>query len=130
MELTTSESVAKLPVSTDVLINKLFDVLLYVPLVEAVTLTAIIHVLKPATVIFENVSGSLTVAGDGDAPHPVYVTEELARVIPAGKSSIKLTPVSAAEPGLLIVKVRVEVPPGLIVFGENVLMRLVLTILA
>ena len=92
-------------------------------------LTPMVHVLKPATVIFENVKGSLTVDGVGD-PQPLYVTDVLASVTPAGRSSIKLTPVSTAEPGLLIVNVRVEVPPGLIVFGENALMMLAFTILA
>ena len=74
-ELTTSESDAELPVSV-VPINRLPVVLLYVPLVEDVTLILIVHVLLPATVMFENESdwgGPLTVNvdGDGEPPHPL-----------------------------------------------------------
>jgi len=74
-ELTISVSDPELPVSV-VPMNKLLVVLLYVPFVEEVTVIAIVHVLFPETVMFENErdwGGPLTVKvdGDGDAPHPV-----------------------------------------------------------
>ena len=102
------------------------------PFVEEVTLTAIVHVLSPLTVIFGNerdVAPTVNEEGEGD-PHPVYVTVVLEIVIPEGRVSAKLTPVSEADPGLLIVNVNVEVPPGVIVFGANALIILAFTILA
>ena len=44
-----------------------------------------------------------------------------------GSVSEKLASVTSCGPGLLIVKVTVEVPPGVIVFGENVLVMAALT---
>ena len=73
LDVTVNVSVAKLPVSMDVLINKLPEVLLYVPSAAAVTVTAIVHVPKPATVILENesaVSPTVNEAGEGE-PQPV-----------------------------------------------------------
>ena len=114
-ELTTKVSVAKLPVSSVVLINKLSDVFIYVASVDAVTSTLIVHLLKPGTVMFENerdVSPPVREAGEGV---PQFKYERLgvpATLTPAGKVSAKLTPVNAAVPGLSTVNVRVEVWPG------------------
>jgi len=58
------------------------------------------------------------------------VIVELETVKPDGRLSVKLTPVSEAEPGLLIVKVSVDVPPGFMLFGANDLMMLAFTIFA
>jgi hypothetical protein len=49
---------------------------------------------------------------------------------PAGRLSVKLTPASDAAPGLVMVKVSVDVPPGLMLLGEKALMMLALTMLA
>lgn len=69
-ELTISISEPVLPVF--VVPRKRFPVVfVYVPAVADVTLTAIVHVPFAATVIFENDRGSLTVAGEGEAPQPV-----------------------------------------------------------
>ena len=127
-ELTVNVSEAMLPVFV-VSRNRLPEVLLYVPLLAELTVTAIVQLPDPAIVIFENESGSLTVAGRA-APQPVYVTELLASVIPAGRSSVKLTPEIADVPGLLTVNVNVDVPPGRMVFGENAFVTLAFTILA
>ena len=95
--------------------------------------------LKPATVMFVNArvwGGPLTVNvdGEGDTPHPLYVTAVLKSVTPVGtpegKVSVKLTLEIALGPGLLIVNVSAELPPGLMVLGENALTRLALMILA
>ena len=99
---------------------------------EAVTLTATVHVLKPATVMFvkeADAAPTVNEAGEG-VPQPLYVTVVLESVTPAGRLSEKFTPVNDAVPGLLTVNVNVDVPPGLIVFGENDLIILALTILA
>jgi hypothetical protein len=67
-----SVSDAELPVSV-VPRSRLVVVLLYVPFVEEVTVTAIVQVLFPATVIFEKLTeaaGKVIEAGDG-APQPV-----------------------------------------------------------
>ena len=72
VELTTNESEAELNVSV-VSINRLPVVLLYVPLVEAVTLTPIVQVLEPLTVIFEKdreVAPTVNEAGEAE-PHPL-----------------------------------------------------------
>ena len=73
-EVTTSVSEAELPVSV-VPINRLPVVLLYVPSVEAVTLTLIVQVLRPLTVIFENereVAPTVSEDGNGGAaPQPL-----------------------------------------------------------
>lgn len=74
-ELTINVSEPELPVSV-VPMNRLPVVLLYVPLVEAVTVIAIVQVLLPATVMLENemdCGGPLTVNedGEGDAPQAV-----------------------------------------------------------
>ena len=93
-------------------------------------MTAMVHVLLPATVIFENDIGSVTVAGKGEAPQPLYATVVFDRETFAGKLSVKLTLEIELLPGLVIVNVSVDVPPGMIVFGENDLVRLALMILA
>ena len=58
------------------------------------------------------------------------VAEEVAMVSPKGNVSVKLTLDMEVEPGLVTVKVNVDVPPDRIVFGENDLVRLALIILA
>jgi len=55
---------------------------------------------------------------------------ELEIVTPAGSVSVKLTPEREAAPGFEMVKVSVDVPPGLMLFGEKALMMLALTMLA
>jgi hypothetical protein len=82
--------------------------------------------------MFENerdVAPTVKEAGEGE-PQPLYVIVELEIDRPAGRLSAKLTPVIAEDPGLLTVKLNVEVPPGLIVFGVNALIMLALTIFA
>ena len=98
------------------------------PFVEEVTVTAMVQVLFPEIVMLEKLRGLLAVAGEGVAPQPVYVMVVLASVTLAGRVSVKLTLDTGAEPGLVIVKVSVDVPPGRIVLGENDLARLALMI--
>ena len=93
-------------------------------------MTAIVHVPFPTIVIFENDIGSFTVAGEGEAPQPLYATVVFDRETLAGRSSVKLTLEIELVPGLVIVNVSVDVPPGIIVFGENDLARLALIMLA
>ena len=95
------------------------------------TVTAMVQVLFPATVIFENDMGSVRLPEVGEGvPQPVYVTFVFARFTLLGKSSVKLTLVIDVGPGLLIVKVRVEFEPGVINFGENDFSMLALIMLA
>jgi len=70
-ELTTSESEAVSPVSVAPSFNVLV-VLAYIPFVFEVTVTVMVQVLLPNTVIFENDIGStrLPEVGDG-VPHPL-----------------------------------------------------------
>ena len=51
-------------------------------------------------------------------------------VIPAGRLSVKLTLDIALEPGLEIVKVRLDKPPGLMVLGAKALTIVAFTISA
>ncbi len=72
LEVTTRVSEAELPVSV-VPINRLPVVLGYVPSVEAVTLTLIVQVLRPLTVMFVNeraVAPTLNDDGSGE-PQPL-----------------------------------------------------------
>lgn len=74
LELTASVSVPLLPVSVVELINRLFVVSTYVPLLAAVTEIAIVQVPYPATVILENeadVAPTVREAGEGAAPQLV-----------------------------------------------------------
>jgi hypothetical protein len=130
-ELTVRVSDPELPVSV-VPRNRFPVVLLYMPFVEEVTLTAIVHVPFPATVMFvkeSEVAPTVSEAGDG-TPHPVYVIVVLEIVTFAGRLSVKLTLDIELAPGLLTVNVSVDVPPGLMVFGENDFVRLALIIIA
>lgn len=68
-ELTVKVSEAEFPVSV-VSMKRCPVVLLYVPFVEEVTVTAMLQVLFAAIVIFEKDTGSVTVDGEGD-PHPL-----------------------------------------------------------
>lgn len=68
--------------------------------------------------------------GDGEAPQPVYVTVVFAREVFVGRSSVKLTFEIELVPGLVIVNVNEDVPPGRMVFGENDLVMLALIMLA
>lgn len=77
-----------------------------------------------------NNRGSLAVEGEGETPQPLYAIDVLASVTLFGRSSVKLRLEIADVPGLVIVNVRVDIPPGRIVFGENDLVRLALIILA
>jgi hypothetical protein len=81
----TRVSLASSPVSI-VSMNRLFESLLYVPEKLVVTVMAIVHVPKPATVMFVNdkaVCPTVNVAGDGagTVPQLVYVTVVLATLI-------------------------------------------------
>jgi len=106
--------------------NRFVVVLLYVPLVEEVTVTVMLHVLLAAIVAFVTVirfpPEEVIVP-----PHCGVVTLA-ASVTPLGKVSVKFAFVIAAEPGLVMVNVSVDVPPGRIVLGENDLVRLAFTI--
>lgn len=127
-ELTTSVSDAVSPVSVVPSFNVLV-VLLCVPFVFDVTVTVMVQLLNPATVIFVNDMGSVKLpeAGEGE-PQPLYVTDKFASDTFAGRSSVKLTLLIESGPGLLIVNVSVEVPPGVMVLGENDLSTLAFTI--
>ena len=92
-------------------------------------MTVIVQVLFPATVIFENDIGSLTVDGEAE-PQPLYATFVFDKETLVGRSSVKFTLDIEVVPGLVMEKVSVEVPPGRIVLGENDLVRLALIIFA
>ena len=98
------------------------------PVVEEVTVTAMVQVLFPAIVMLEKLRGSLAVEGEGEPPQPLYVMVVLASVTLVGRVSVKLTLDTEADPGFVIVNVSVDVPPGRIVLGENDFARLALMI--
>ena len=104
--------------------------LLYVPLVEELTLTLNVHIPFPATVApLSEITRVIALVVK--VPVPLHgVEEDVAIVNPEGRVSVKLTLDIEVEPGFVIVNVSVEVPPGRIVFGENDLVRLALIILA
>ena len=124
MEDTSKISDPLSPVSV-VSINKLPVVFVMVVSVVAVTVTSIVQVPRAATVIPVNdrdCCPSVSDNGEGD-PQPVYVTvvPSISRSFmpPLDKSSVKLTLVMGDGPGLFMVKVRADVPPGVINLGEN-----------
>ena len=127
-DVTINESVAKLPVSVEVLMNKFPDVLLYVAAVEAVTVAVTVQVLLPATVPPVSAIGPVVPEVPIIVPPHCGVVTLAESVRPPGRVSEKATPVNAAGPGLFIVNVSVEVPPGWIVFGANDLVMPALTI--
>jgi hypothetical protein len=97
-------------------------VLSLAPLVVAVTLTVTVHVPLAAMVPAEKLTDVFPIAGAKvGAPQPVVETfGVVATSRPAGKVSVKATPVSAVPAlGLVIVKVKVLTPPTAIGFGEN-----------
>ena len=103
-------------------------VLLYVPLVEELTLIPKVQVPFPA--IVAPLSEITRVVASVVTVPPHCEVDDVATVNPAGKVSVKLTLEIEAVPGLVIVNVSVEDPPARIVLGENDLARLALMILA
>ena len=89
-----------------------------------------VHVPRPATVplVSAIVRVEEVVVRLFVPPQTELVESEMVR--PAGKVSVKLTLLIAVGPGLVMVKVRVDVPPGLTEVGANALEMLAFTILA
>lgn len=119
--LTVNVPVAKLPVSS-VPIKRLFEVLVYVPVTETVTLTLIVQVLLGAMPPFEKDRDADPAAGAKvGEPHPLVdaLGVPATSIAPgeAGRLSVKLSPLSATEPGLVNVNVRVETPPAVVGLG-------------
>ena len=114
----------KLPVSTVLLIKRLLVVLRYEPAAGVVTFIVIVQLLFPASVPLANETEVAPANGAGEnepAPQPLYVTPGAAATcMPAGKVSVKLTPVNVSVVGLDNFKVMVEVPLGEIARGVNV----------
>jgi len=113
IEVTTNVSEALLPVSV-VPIKRFPVVLLYVPFVDEVTVTAMVHVELPASVMLVNdkdVAPLVSDAGEGE-PQFVYVTVVPDILTFVGSESVKLTLEMDDAPGLVIVNVSVDVPPG------------------
>lgn len=70
-----------------------------------------------------------TSAGVEETLHPLVAVVVLEIVIPEGKTSVKLTPDIAVAPGLVMVKVKVEVSPGFMFGGAKDLLIVGLTTL-
>ena len=116
-------AVAVLPVFSE-LRNRLLEVFVYVPEVGEVgtlTNTLIRQVPLGASVPFEKVSVVSLAAGAkvGEPQLDVEYVAGLATFMPEGSGSVKLIPVMVVEVGLLIVKVRVDVPPAMVEAGEK-----------
>jgi hypothetical protein len=99
-------------------------VLTFEPGAVGVTLTTTVHVPLAAMVPPEKLSDVLPAAGANvEEPQPlVLALGDAATCNPAGKESVKATPVSAVPAfGFVIVKVSVLTPPTATGFGENAL---------
>jgi hypothetical protein len=120
-EITNKVSVPVFPVPPLVEVT-LPVVFTFEPLVVAVTLTLTVHVPLAVTVPPERLSDVSPAAGAkvGEPQPEVVVFGVAATCKPAGKESVKATPVSAVPAfGFVIAKVSVLTPPTAIGFGEN-----------
>lgn len=118
---TVSVSLALFPVSS-VPMNKLLEVLVYVPAAGTVTLTLIVQVLFAAMLPFENeILAAPAVGANVGEPQPVVEAPGvLATTIAPGEVgnvSVKFRPLNEEGVGLVIVKVRVEMPPTVVGSG-------------
>jgi hypothetical protein len=121
MVFTVKVSVPVLPVPPFVELT-LPVVFTFEPLLVAVTSTVTVHVPLAAIVPPVKLTEVFPAAGAKvGEPHPVDVMfGVVATCKPAGKLSVKATPVKAVPVfEFVIVKVRVLTPPTLIGFGEN-----------
>ena len=94
------------------------------PATADVTVTVIVQTLFADKVPPENetlVSPPASTGEKAPAPHPLNVTPGvLCTAKPAGKVSVKLTPVKVSVVRLVNLNDMTEVPPGEIAFGVNV----------
>jgi hypothetical protein len=118
---TVSVSLALSPVS-NVPINRLSEVLVYVPAVGTITLTLIVQVLLAAMLPFEKLMMVSVAVGEklGEPQPVVEAFGGLATIMTPGvlgKVSLKFNPLNDEGVGLVIVKVRVETPPTVVGSG-------------
>ena len=124
--LTVSAAVEELPVLV-VPMKRLFETLLYVPAVGAVTLRLIRHVLFAATVTPETeIEPAPATGAKVGVPQPLVAAPVgLATTIApgeVGKVSVKLTLLTATGLGLVIVKLSADEPLALIGVGLKLLL--------
>jgi hypothetical protein len=116
-------SEAVLPVSIEVLMKRCPVVLRYVP-AGAVTFTVIVQTLladnvPPLSFIPRSPVFNMPFVSSVSDPPQVLVVVVFASVMPLGKVSVNVMPVTVSVVGLVNLIVITDVPPGAIAFGLN-----------